>query len=52
MILAVQIFGLFFGIWFAFLNAVKFFRGATISWQNIAIMAAAWTAFVTAAWLV
>ena len=52
MILAVQILGLFIGIWFTFVNVAKIASGQSVGAPNMVVMAAAWTAFVTATWLV
>ena len=50
--LAVQIIGLFFGIWFTFVNCANVFRGSVVSGINVAIMSLSWTAFIVARWLV
>ena len=52
MIITIQIIGLFCGIWFTFANVANTAHGLPVGWQNIVIMAAAWTAFITATWLV
>jgi len=48
---AIQLCGLFVGIWFTACNATKAGRGYGISWINFALMSAAWTAFIWATWL-
>ena len=52
MLTTIQIVGLFFGMWFTSVNAVKFIREQPISWQNFAIQSAGWTAFIAVTWLV
>ncbi len=52
MILRVQIIGLFIGIWFTFVNVAKVVHRESVGVLNIVLMAAAWTAFICATWLV
>lgn len=44
-------FGLFFGIWFTFVNVSKHFYKQNISVGNFIIMSLGWTIFVSAMWI-
>ena len=48
---AIQLVGLFVGIWFAAVNAVRMYAKQNLPASNFAIMAAGWTAFIWATWL-
>jgi|LakMenEpi03Aug12_release.lakeMendotaPanAssembly.Ray.scaffolds.fasta_scaffold2964104_1 hypothetical protein len=52
MILALQVVGLFFGIWFGSVNIGSIIHGQSVSIVNFVIMSAAWTSFITATWLI
>ena len=52
MILALQVFGLFFGIWFMYVNTANVIWQKNVSAGNMIIMSAAWTSFITATWLI
>jgi hypothetical protein len=52
MILALQVAGLFFGIWFASVNIANIIHGYAVNWKNMLVMSAAWTSFITATWLI
>jgi hypothetical protein len=52
MILALQVVGLFFGIWYGSVNVGKIVYGQDVAGSNFIIMSAAWTSFITATWLI
>ena len=52
MILALQVVGLFFGIWFGSVNIGKIVHGQSVALSNFVIMSAAWTSFITSTWLI
>ena len=48
---AIQLAGLFVGIWLTFVNVLGVQARQTIPTINFVLMAAAWTAFIWATWL-
>lgn len=52
MILAMQVVGLFFGIWFTSVYVGKVMYGQSVPGSSIIVMSAAWTMFITATWLI
>ena len=51
MVISIQVVSLFFGIWFTFVNVAKAAHSSNVYWQNLAVMSAAWAAFITVTWL-